>query len=329
MGNVNAPDFNPPDREQMPYGKVLVADYMQTGLDVACLLLNPYKLEIETAGSGSDVIQKIQNNRMFDIVFINDRIMGSGIPEMIRGLGYSNTLIALTGGTMPDGYDGVLSMPIDMIKLDGILNKYIRDKQQSKIENFISGLSIPGLDTAAGLALYNGDCGIYLQVIRSFVNNSLEVIEKLRFVTKETINEYGISVHGLKGICAGIGAENLRQAAYELELMAKSDNLAGILEKNSAFVKDASDLTIAVQAALAGMDNANPKPVLECPDPRLLAALGKCCEAFDMKGCDEIMDRLESAEYKNNGQIVVWLREKINALEFQEAAQRISGMEDV
>ena len=184
------------------------------------------------------------------------------------------------------------------------------------------------INSITGLVLYNEEADIYLAVLRSFVPNALKVIEKLRNVSEETLSQYITNVHGLKSICAGIGAEETRDAALNLELTAKSGNLSGVLAGNEALLTEAGKLASDIQAWLEEFDIRNPKPLLESPDCLLLTRLKKSCEAYDINGIDEVMDTLESADYKSNASLVPWLRERVDALDFSSIASRLSLYEE-
>ena len=186
------------------------------------------------------------------------------------------------------------------------------------------GIAIPGVDTEKGLALYGDDVDIYVAVLAAYVANTFEVIEKLRDVSEETLANYAVNVHGLKGISAGIGAEQVREAAFALEKKSKAGDLAGVLAGNDALLKDTEALVSAVKVWLDTKDRRHPKHKLARPDSALLARLRERCEAYDMKGIDEIMDKLESAEYENDGPLLAWLREAINASDFAAAAARLA-----
>ena len=352
-------------REQMPYGKVLIVDDMQSNLDVAKLLLNPYKIQIDTAESGFDAIDLIKNGNVYDIIFMDHmmpKMDGIEAAQNLRRLGYNHPIIALTANAvtgqqemfLASGFDGFISKPIDLRQLNDALNKFIRDKERSRQKepdlSPVAAMNTPvdismteetdlkeppgfpinikGVNEETGLALYNGDRDIYLAVLHSFVPNALKVIDKMRNVSKETLSDYTVNVHGLKSICAGIGAEKVREAAQNLELVAKDGNLSGVLDANEALLIDAENLALNIKAWLETLDNQNPKPLLERPDSFLLAQLQKSCEAYDMKGIDDAMDKLEAANYRTDASLVIWLREKINALEFSLAASRLSAYEE-
>jgi len=334
-------------REPMPYGKVLIVDDMKSNLDVATLLLTPYELQIETAGSGEEAIEKIKNGNEYDIVFM-DHMMpnmdGIETTKKIRELQYKHPVLALTANALAgqeefflkNGFDGYISKPISIRQLDDSLKKFVRIKDhrhstqpespgiQTEASNKNVAIQIPGVDTEKGLALYGDDVEVYISVLRSYVSNVSTVIEKLRNVSKETLSDYAIIVHGLKGISAGIGAEKIRETAANLEMLSKAGDLEGVLKINEAFVKDTENLASCVKAWLAEFDSSRPKPRLACPDRLLLAHLKKYCEAYDMRGIDNIMEELEKSSYDTDESLVAWLRERINESSFQAVTARLS-----
>ena len=336
-------------REPMPYGKVLVVDDMPSNMDVAKLLLKPYGLQIDTAESGFEAIDLIKDDNEYDIIFMDHMMPGMDgmeTAQRLRELGYKHPVIALTANVdvgqkdifLANGFDGYISKPIDIRQLNDSLNKFIRNKEhtrqlepdQSVFHAYIDGeasvfqtINIPGVDTEAGLALYD-DEDIYISILRSFLSNVLAIIEKLRNVSGESLPEYTINVHGLNSISANIGAKKLSKAAYDLETKGKSGNLPGVLAGNDSLLKDAETLASNVRVWLEEYDKKSPKPRLPNPDRLLLVQLRESCEAYDMNGIDEAIDRLESADYENDASLVPWLREAIDALDFSSIISRLS-----
>ena len=186
------------------------------------------------------------------------------------------------------------------------------------------GIEIPGIDVITGLAYYCEDEDIFISILRSFVPNALSVIESMRNVSRETLPDYAIRAHGFKGISASIAAMKISNSANDLEKMAKQGDLAGVLDRNKAFIKDAEKLVSDVETWLHEYDKRNPRPLLPCPDMLLLTRLGECCETYDINEIDEILDTLESADYQKGAELVIQLREKINNLDFAAAVSRIS-----
>jgi signal transduction histidine kinase/diacylglycerol kinase family enzyme/FixJ family two-component response regulator len=132
-------------REPMPYGNVLVVDDVETNLYVAEGLLSPYKLKIETTDSGFAAIEKIQSGKTYDIIFMDHmmpKMDGIETTEKLRRLGYNGTIVALTANALTGndelfsqhGFDGFIPKPIDIHRLNTVLNKFIRDKHYKKAE---------------------------------------------------------------------------------------------------------------------------------------------------------------------------------------------------
>ena len=186
-------------------------------------------------------------------------------------------------------------------------------------------ITIPGVDVQAGLDLYDDDMDIYLPVLRSYSPNAAAVLEKLRIVTRETLAEYAISVHGLKSISANIGATIVYKGALELEQKAKAGDLDGVLAGNDTLIKNAQMVITGVQTWLTEHDSQAPKPTLARPDPALLARLYQCSTKYDMQGAEEIMNQLESNEYNADGSLIPWLREKINESDFSSITERLAA----
>jgi len=131
-------------RELMPYGKVLLVDDMITNIDVAKIILKPYRLTIETALSGFEAIQMVSDGAVYDIIFMDHmmpRMDGMETTQKIREMGYSHCIIALTANAvvgqaelfLQSGFDAFISKPIDMRQLNEMLNRYIRDKQPPEV----------------------------------------------------------------------------------------------------------------------------------------------------------------------------------------------------
>jgi len=90
--------------------------------------------------------------------------------------------------------------------------------------------------------LYEDDMEMFLCILKSFVDNIPAEIENLRNVSEETLADYAINIHTMKGASASIGAKSLSQKAKKLERMAKEGYLEGVLADSEDFVKDALTL---------------------------------------------------------------------------------------
>ena len=118
-----------------------------------------------------------------------------------------------------------------------------------------SDINIPGVDAELGSGIYGGEMDIYISALRSFSTHIPAALNDLGNVSEETLPDYAATVHGLKGTCAGIGAEDIKGRAYDLEMKAKAGDLAGVLALNKGLVEDAEKLVSDVQAWLDRLVN--------------------------------------------------------------------------
>ena len=103
-------------------------------------------------------------------------------------------------------------------------------------------IKIPGIDTEYALDLCDGDVNIYLRILHSYVSDMTANLEKIQTVTAETLKDYAVTIHGIKSISDAVGAQTARNTAKQLEDIAKSGDLDGVIAKNSAFLNYAENL---------------------------------------------------------------------------------------
>jgi len=105
-------------------------------------------------------------------------------------------------------------------------------------------LGIPGIDEEIYNDLMDGDESLYLSLLNSFLTKTPDVIKKLRNVSKETLEGYATTIHGFKGACANICAQEARIKAFSLELKAKADDWEAVQAENAPFLKYIDELML-------------------------------------------------------------------------------------
>ena len=113
-------------------------------------------------------------------------------------------------------------------------------------------IQIPGIDKEKIYEQYEDDIDLYAKVARSFISVTPPALDKLRLlenqmiehqnVPAQTLADYAVCIHSMKGISATIGAEETRLAALNLEKKAKAGDLSGVLAENPKFLKQADKL---------------------------------------------------------------------------------------
>ena len=336
-------------RDDMSYAKVLVVDDFQTNLDVAAGMMGKYKMQVDCVTSGQAAIDRIADGEpIYDAIFM-DHMM----PEMdgieatmgIRAIGtdYAKTvpIISLTANAIAGnekmfldcGFQAFLSKPIDMVKLDVVLKKWVRDKTKeasivtdtttSESETAIQTIKVPGISMDRIRTIYGDDNELFLSILRSYVVSTPTVLDSLRYVTEKNLPDYAINVHGLKGASGNIGAEFVREKAAYMEAAAKAGDIAAVLAENDNLLREAQILVNDAKAWLDKLSTENEKPRLPGPDSALLTKLQQCCEEFNMSGADEVMELLESNQYDKDNDLIIRLREKIDTSDFDAVAESI------
>jgi PAS domain S-box-containing protein len=338
-------------RLNLSYARVLVVDDMQTNLDVAAGFLGNYKMKVDCLDSGQAAIDRIQEGTpVYNAIFMDHMMPGmDGIEaaQAIRAIGteYAQKIpiIALTANAIhgteemfyEHGFQAFISKPIDVMEMDTVIRKWVRDETHTEVlvpdelsaaavQTEDTEIKIAGLDTRKALSLYNGETEIYISLLRSYAANTPEILDKLRNVSAETLPGYVITVHGIKGTSASIGAQSVRDAALELEIKSRAGDLGFVLTHNDKLIADAEFVVANIKTWLDRYDAAHDaKPRLKAPDRRLLVKLRQSCENYDMDGIDEAMTELEKTDYEEDADLMEWLRKKIDISKLGEVAQRL------
>ena len=350
-------------RSYMPYGKVLVVDDVETNLDVAKGLMLPYGLSIDTASSGQEAIEKIQaagngdEASRYDVVFMDHMMPGMDGLEAIRiirnelpgNYGRTVPIIALTANALTGnekmflahGCNAFISKPIDIMQLDTALNTWVRDKQSAETlkkaemelaktkkeepdaPSILDNITIAGIDIVQGRQRYNGEAA-YLDIIRSWCLHTPALLEKLKDPSSENLQEYSITVHGLKGSSYGIFANEIGKKAAELEAFAKAGDFASVQAANAPFIEMAelmlSNLGELLEKAAAGK---GAKKKAAAPDPALLAKLLDATKRYKSTLMEEILADIELYDYESGGELIPWLREQVDNLEYDAICDRL------
>jgi CheY-like chemotaxis protein len=236
-------------REPIPFGRVLVVDDMEMNLYVTKGMLSPYGLQIDTAISGEEAIEKLKNNA-YDLVFM-DHMMpimdGVEAARKIRKLGteYEKLpIIALTANAvsgmkemfLANGFNGFLSKPIIIQELDRILKEwmspdkitpYKKPETDETYDSFIKDVEkISEIDTEIGLTQVMGNKGIYRSTLEIFYKKLISICDNMTVsLDTKDIKNFTMSVHAMKSILAIIGAAALSETALKLEIASKHDDI--------------------------------------------------------------------------------------------------------
>jgi signal transduction histidine kinase/DNA-binding NarL/FixJ family response regulator/HPt (histidine-containing phosphotransfer) domain-containing protein len=355
-------------RSYMPYGRVLIVDDVITNLDVAKGLMFPYGISIDCATSGREAIEKIRRvcgaGEKYDLVFMDHMMPGMDGIEATKIIRndiddeYARTvpIIAFTANAisgseemfLANGFNSFISKPIDIIKLDSALNKWIRDKQSAETlamaeregQNLsaapdvscgqaLGGFQAEGIDLPGGISRY-GEEAVYLQILRSFASNTPELLDKLRSPSPGELHDYVIAVHGLKGASLGICANELGHLAARLEALARARDFEAVQAENDFLLRTAYALLDKLNGLLQTVRDSSPathKELMPRPDGALLQRMLDASKRSMTSVMEDTLAELEQYDYESGGEIVDWIREQIDSLEYRAIAQRLEGVD--
>jgi CheY-like chemotaxis protein len=240
---------------------------------------------------------------------------------------------------LKNGFQAFLSKPIDIIRLDLIINLYVRNKklekelslperapdanrrQGSKVKLF-EGKSIPGINFTTGLSRFSNNDETYLDILGSYLSQIRTVPDKIKSCTAETLADYRILVHSLKSTSYTVGAAALGKMAEELEQAAGKGDIEFINAHSGALLDALENLGLTLEDFLDTVKIK--KPLLPTPDPALLAKILEASIQYDMEQLDAAMDELERHDYESGSDLIAWLREKIANSELEKIQERLS-----
>jgi CheY-like chemotaxis protein len=323
-----------------PDARILVVDDINTNLIVTAGLLAIYRSHVDTCTSGTEAILMAQREH-YDIIFMDhmmpemDGIEATKAIRALEGEYYrqvpiialtANALIGMKEMFLSNGFNDYLSKPIELSKLDEILEtwipaeKQIQEFDQGEKDNFSENVFVEGINIQAGNARYQKKG--YLDVLRSYCIHTPVLLDKLRHYKDE--DEYIITVHGLKGSSAGICADAVTKQAAALEQAARKKDIRFIKLNNDIFIKDVEKLLEKLREYLAvTAEQENEKPLSSRPDPVLLKKLADACKRYKANIMEEILDKLEVYRYESGGELVQWLREQMDNLEYDVIQKRL------
>jgi len=139
------------------------------------------------------------------------------------------------------------------------------------------------------------------------------------------MKSYEITVHSIKGSSFGICADAVGRLAADLERAAKELDFAYIKKHNGPFISIARKLVFDIDELLTSIEADSQKQEMDKPDAEVLERLSAACAAYDMDGVVAAMDELLVYRYESGGDLVDWLRENVDLMNFDEIVERIDN----
>jgi len=279
--------------EPMPYGKVLVVDDVDANIFVARGLLSFYDISVDTCKNGKEAIEKIERGMVYDIVFMDylmPELNGNETMQIMRNLGYHHPIVALTANAIvgqaeefiKNGFDGFVSKPIQTLRLDEVLTKFIRDKQPPEVIAEAKAKR-PTIPRANRIDDFLSSTNIAEKLRADFVRKHEKTHQEIcQYIEKDDFATAHRLAHTLKGSAGLIGEVPLMLIADDIEnlLLNKeepSDDKLTLLENELAAVLENIILPEAAQN-FGVMDKNEVSALLNKLEPLLKACNIKCLD---------------------------------------------------
>jgi signal transduction histidine kinase/CheY-like chemotaxis protein len=331
------------ERFVSPDSSVLVVDDNLTNLNVTHGLLMPYKMRVDLCDSGESAVARARTTR-YDLIFMDHMMPGmDGVEaaESIRSteFGRDVPIIALTANAVPgmremfleNGMNDFISKPIDSARLEALLREWLpEDKRLFTDADEIGepdggAATIDGMDVEAALRNLGGNKKVLLQVLRTFSSHTSTLMERIISPAAENLADYAIVVHGIKGSCYSICAEELATRAEELERASKAGDLALVISKNDGFISALRRFIAELDNFLSGADDGPDKEIKPAPDVVDLANILEACANYDAIEIERALANMERYAYETGGELVRWIREQFDNLEYDAIVEKLKN----
>jgi len=302
-----------------PKARVLVVDDIDTNLKVAKGLLQPYKMQIDLCLSGAEAIKMVKANS-YDIIFMDymmPEMDGIEATKHIKKMYANLPVIALTAnaisGTkemfLSNGLDDYLSKPIDTIKLNSILEKWLPEEKQEKLRRTAR---IESLNTN-------------LEILDTFRKDGLKKIKEIKeCLETENYNLYTIHVHALKSASASIGALDVSETAKSLEMAGKRGDYTYIKQHTPEFLTALEALISNINATLLANKKNEQKDSIDFEAMKI--ELNKLKEAISILDSDAIDEATTSLKAYKQVADVENILQKVLTGEYDEVVAMIDTM---
>ena len=335
-------------RINLSYARVLIVDDNSTNLDVAKGLMGLYGMEVDCVTGGQLAVDVIADASVkYDAIFMDHmmpEIDGVEATRIIRneiGSQYAQEIpiIALTANAivgneemfLSKGFQAFIAKPIDLSRLDVVLRQWVRDKEKEALlpdkviniearrlqERRILKEDIPGLDMDRGIAHFGFSEEAYYKVLQSYVKNTRSLLDIIKDVSMETLEKYGVTVHGIKGSSRGVFAKKVANEAEALENAAVSGQIDYITANNDRFLVMIEKLLSDIEGALV-RSGVKKKPTKEKPDEEMLRKLLDACKDFEIDDIDDAMEELNNYEYETDNELILKLHECIGRGKYKQ-----------
>ncbi len=354
-----------------PEARIMIVDDNKVNLEVAKGLIGQYQPDITAVMSGDEALNVFFREHNFDIIFMDHmmpKMDGIECVGHLRKLDVDGAadvpIVALTANAVKDarkmfiasGMDDYLPKPIKLEDLADIMNRWIPDKYKKPVDEYVpakknnkksaaeaepapktsddNGLSVlRGIDYEAGMKNVMDSLDIYKELLSTFVeSDSLSDAEG--FFKERNLEDYRISVHGLKSSAKYIGADVLSDKAKQLEDLARDEDWTGIEKEHPSLAPLYHEVADSIRQFFGSADSsdgdkaeASDNVEQDALKERLEEMLGMLKE-MDYDAAGDTASRLKHISYKDETvqDEIDEIIHMIDNFDFEEAEERLTAL---
>lgn len=337
-----------------PDAKVLFVDDNEVNLVVSEGLVEPLKMQVKTAQSGTEAIELLQKER-FDLVFM-DHMMpeldGVQTTRIIRKLHpelRDMPIIALTANAvgevkkmfLNEGMNDFVAKPIEVQKLIAAIHQWLpKEKLVKKSEiGDVNDEIVPGAagDTSAKLEIGDidvdtaisliGNEKLYMTVLEKYYNSIRTKAEVIRrYEQTEDIKAYTIEVHALKSSSKQIGAMKLSAMAAQAEQCGNNGDIKTIHEKTQLLLEkylsyeDVLSPIFKKEDVTSAVKESIPEDVLKA----MLNRMSEASDNLDMDEMEAVVNEMDKYSFGEKEELFAALKNAVSYIDVDTIEEIIS-----
>ena len=327
-----------------PRAKILIVDDNKVNLDVAKGLIGQYHPQITTAMSGDEALNIYFSEHDFDIIFMDHMMPKMDGIECVNHLRRLNVdgaadvpVVALTANAvkgarkffLSSGMDDYISKPIKLTTLAEVMARWIPDKYKETpiwdeswedpslreekaeeapetvkvIKDIYDFSSLEDIRPDDAIRNVGGSKEVYRELLATFYDSD-SMSEAQQYYDARDLENYRITVHGLKSSARYIGAEKLSDKAKELEDYSKKNDWESIDREHGSIIplyrRVADSIKRYLEQGGEAGDNKNKGEVLSKEElVKRLNDLKDSLENMDFDGAADMASALKSTSYED------------------------------
>lgn len=195
-------------------------------------------------------------------------------------------------------------------------------------------VNIPGINMENVQEQFDGNMENFMKVLRTYMTSTktkLDLLESfdINNANKESLKQYEITVHGIKGTSRGVCAEQLGNKAAELEKAADAGNTGFIKDNNPAFLEEAREFIRIIEEMFNSIDSKIVRQKKDKPDNEVLKKLAAACDIYDMMEVETAMEEINSYQYDADDGLADWLKQNAEEMNYEAIVERLSVLFNV